>query len=443
MEPQSAKAIAYLQGEMSETEQEQFEQMLMESGTLREEVARSREVLDSLKNSGDGAVVRIVLDQITRAIALGASDIHLVPQRREVRVSYRVDGFLQEAPPLARSDQQAVIDRWKVMADMNLAERNLPQDGRIPIKHKNEDFDLRVSVLPTLYGERVTARILSRGDVRLGLDRLQISAAPLAALKRLSHLGSGLIITSGQTGVGKTTLLYSLLQEIKTAGRGGRSLMTVEDPVEFGFDLGISQTGVNRRAGLTYANVLRGMRRSDPDVILCSEMRDQETAEIITEIALTGHLVLSALHTTSALGTIQRLRDIGIMNFLIADMTAGLIGQRLVRRIDERETEEYEPAPEELEKAGLTRADGPFRRGVPSEANGGTGFKGRVPLVEVVEITPTLRRLIAERAPGEELWRAAFAKNADSLRDDARARVEAGLTTVEEVNWALFDYPTG
>jgi type II secretory ATPase GspE/PulE/Tfp pilus assembly ATPase PilB-like protein len=326
---------------------------------------------------------------------------------------------------------------------MNLAQRNLPQDGHIPIKNNNQDFDLRVSVLPTLHGERVTARILYRGGALLGMDRLQISSAPLAALRRLSQLGSGLILTSGQTGVGKTTLLYSLLQEIKSGNRGGQNILTIEDPVEMELDLGISQMAVNRRAGLTYASGLRGMLRSDPDIIFCAEMRDQETAEIATEIALTGHLLISALHTTSALGAVQRLRDMGIENFLIADMLAGLIGQRLVRRIDTTETEEYEPAMEELDKAGLTRADGPFQRGVSLETNGGTGFKGRIPLVEVVEITPTLRRLIAERASYEDLWRAAFTKNADSLRDDARARVRAGLTTVEEVNWALFDYPMG
>jgi type IV pilus assembly protein PilB len=442
-EQQSAKALAYLKGEMSETERELFEQMLTESEALREELTRSRQLLDILDTTRDSTVIQIVNDLIVQAITQNASDIHLVPQRRAVLVRYRVDGYLQELPTLEKSQQQAVVDRWKAMADMNLTERNLPQDGRIPLKHKNQDFDLRVSVLPTLYGERVTARILARGGVLLGLEQLQISPSPLAALKRLGRLGAGLILTSGQTGAGKTTLLYSLLQEIKTSGRGGQNILTIEDPVEFGFDLGISQTGVDRRAGLTYANALRGMLRSDPDVIYCAEMRDQETAEIISEIALTGHLILSALHTTSALGTLQRLRDMGIANFVIADIVAGLIGQRLVRRIDTRATEEYEPAPEELEKAGLTLSDGPFRRGIPSEANGNTGFRGRIPLVEVVEMTPALRHLIADKASDEVLWRAAFSKNADSLRDDARARVRAGLTTVEEVNWALFDYPIG
>ncbi|MES2459484.1 MAG: ATPase, T2SS/T4P/T4SS family [Armatimonadota bacterium] len=440
-EQQSAKALAYLKGEMSEPERDIFEQMLTESEALREEVVRSRQILDSIDATRDDAVVRIVNDQITQAITRGASDIHLVPQRRSVMVSCRIDGYLQEVSTLAKEHQQAVIDRWKLMADMNLAERSLPQDGRIPLKHNKADYDLRVSILPTLYGERLTARILSEGGVLLGFDHLRLSPAPLAALKRLSRLGAGLILTTGQTGVGKTTLLYSLLQEIRTSGRGGQNILTIEDPVEFGFDLGISQTGVNRRMGLTYAAALRGMLRSDPDVILCAEMRDLETAELTAEIALTGHLILSALHTTSALGAIQRLRDIGIENFLIADIVAGLIGQRLVRRIDTGETEEYEPDTEELERAGLTKADGPFLRGVPSDSNGGTGFKGRIPLVEVVEVTPVLRRLIAERASDEALWRAAFAKNAGSLRDDARSRVRAGLTTVEEVNWALFDYP--
>jgi len=340
---------------------------------------------------------------------------------------------------LTKHQLQPVVDRWKVIADMLVGENQVPQDGRIPVQHRGSDFDLRVSTLPTLYGERITTRILYRSTAILGLENLQISAPAAAALGRLAKLESGLVFTSGHSGVGKTTLLYSLLLEMQKDERRRRNLMTIEDPIEHQLN-GVSQTQTNKRAGLTFAVALRSMLRCNPDVILCGEIRDRESAGLVSEIALTGPLVLSALHTTNAVGIIQRLRDIGVENFKIGDTLAGVIGQRLVRRIDSTQTEEYVPADEELRRAGLTRADGPFVRGVASEANGGTGFKGRIPLIEVAEITLGMRRLITENASLEDIQRAAFGRGG-SLRADGAARVKAGLTTVEEVNRVLSDYP--
>jgi type II secretory ATPase GspE/PulE/Tfp pilus assembly ATPase PilB-like protein len=277
--------------------------------------------------------------------------------------------------------------------------------------------------------------------VLIGLDHLALSPGPLSTLRRFARNRAGMVVATGATDSGKTTLLYSLLLEANASGRPGRNILTVEDPVEYVLGQGISQTAINVRAGLTFTAAMKAMRRSDPDVVLCGEVRDLATAELAVETALTGHLVFLALHTQSAIGVIQRLRDIGIENHLIADVLTGVIAQRLVRRIDSRKTEEYQPDPEELHRIGLTPADGPFVRGIPTEENGGTGFHGRIPLIEILEVSPALRRLVADRGSYEELFRAAFA-NGGSLRDDARARVRAGLTTVEEANWALFDYPS-
>jgi type II secretory ATPase GspE/PulE/Tfp pilus assembly ATPase PilB-like protein len=440
-EQRSAQALAYLKGEMTGAERDRFEEALTESEELRDELSRARELLDALHSADKPSVIRMVNAQISIAIDGGASDLHLVPERRNVLVRTRVDGYLRDMMRVPQSLLQPLVDRWKVMADMHIAERRLPQDGRLPFKHNNKDYDLRVNVLPTLYGERVTVRILDRTAKAPHLSIYEASPVAHDALRRLARLNSGMVLTSGATGTGKTTLLYALLLEAHGSGRPGRNFLTIEDPVELALGRGITQTAINKRAGLTYAAALSAMLRSDPDVIFCAELRDLETAELATQIALTGHLFLSALHTTSALGIIERLRNIGVENFLIADVLAGAVGQRLVRRVDARQTEEYEPAEEELRRLGLTRADGPFVRGVPIEENGNTGFSGRIPLIEAVEVTPALRRLIAEKAPYEELWRAAFVSSGASLLDDARAKVKAGLTTVEEVNWSLFDYP--
>lgn len=436
------EAIAYLKGEMPEAERLLFEDRMAESEELREQLSEARTLLDALTVSGEEATVRVVNEQITEAIRRGASDLHILPERQEVRIRLRIDGHLHDMAPLPNHLMRPVVDRWKVMADMHVGERRVPQDGRLPIKHTGEDYNLRVNILPTLYGERVTVRILPTSRVLLGLDHLGLDIRQMEALRRITRRGSGMILACGRINQGKTTLLYSLLKEMQEgSGLPQRSILTVEDPVEMSLGKGISQTSVDRRAGLTYPAALRTMLRADAEVVYCAEMRDLETAEIATELALTGRLVLSSLHTASALHGVERLRNMGLENFLIADTLAGLIGLRLVRRTDTTQTEEYQPTEEELERAGLTPSDGPFRRGVPAEANGHTGFKGLVPLIEIIEPTPDLRRRIATGATVEEMWQTAFNTSSGSLRDVARERVRAGLTTVEEVNWALYDYP--
>lgn len=446
--------VAFLKNEMSAEESAAFQQRIAEDEDLQTEVEKSKAVLAALAAANSTPLIRMVNAILASGIERGVSDIHIVPGRgQKLSILFRQDGALREATteeltggvmtePLPFHLHQPIIDRFKTMADMHLGERRLPQDGRLPVTHQNKDYNIRVTTLPSLYGERLTARILPQQDIMVGLERLGYNDAQLTTLRRLIRLRSGLILVGGWVDSGKTTLIYSLLQEMQKPGWPRRNILTVEDPIEMGFPLEgspITQTAINKRLGLTFAAALHAARRNDPDVIYCGGMRDEETTEICVETALIGHLLLASLPVASALGIVERLRNIGIPNYLIADSVAGLVGVRLARRVDKRQTEEYTPDAEELARLGLTANDGPFLRGVPTRENGNSGFAGRVPLIEIIEVTPALRRLIAEGADRETLAAEAF-RNGGSLRDDARAKIKAGLTTVEEVSWTLFDY---
>ena len=462
------QVLAFLKGEMTGEERTAFEETLVRSAELRAELERSRELLGVLEGASEKSLVARVNALIHGAVERGASDIHVVPDRDETLVSIRVDGVLHEAERVPKAMHQSVVDRWKVMADMSLGERRLPQDGRIPLRTNNRDFDLRVNVLPTLYGERVTARILDRSHVLVGLDNLGLSETQQNVLTRLARRPSGLVVAGGRAGTGKTTVLYSLLWYIREVTSGGgpngappqnspaessaartvpggsrrANIMTVEDPVELHLS-GISQTAVNDKAGLTYANALRGVFRSDPDVIYCAATRDLEVAELLAELATTGHTVLTALNVSGAVEVVTRLRDMGVERFLIADMLAGAWGQRLARKTCPDCREEYAPDPEHLRVAGLSAAqDGPFTRGKGCEKCGGLGYRGRTLLLEAFETDADLRRLIADDASAEALWAVAFGAGG-SLWDDARGKIRAGVTTVEEAARVLFDYRHG
>jgi len=445
------QVLAFLKGEMNAGERAVFEETLVRSAELRAELERSRDLLGVLEAASEKSLIERVNALIQGAIARGASDIHIVPARDETLVSVRVDGVLHEAGRVPKALHQSVVDRWKVLADMDLNERRLPQDGRFPVRANEHDFDLRVSILPTLYGERVTARILDRSHVLVGLDNLGLSEAQQNVLMRLARRPSGLVVAGGRAGTGKTTVLYSLLWYIRevssisvSAGDSLRAnIMTVEDPVELAL-AGVSQTAVNEKAGLTYASALRGIFRSDPDVIYCAAARDREVAELLAELATTGHTVLTALSVGSAIEVITRLRDMGVERFLIADALAGAWGQRLARTVCPHCREEYAPDPEHLRVAGLSAPpNGPFTRGKGCEKCGGLGYRGRTVLLEVFETNVDLRRLIADDAPADALWAATFSKTGGSLWDDARAKIRAGVTTVEEAARVLFDYPHG
>lgn len=444
------QVLAFLKGEMTGEERTAFEETLVRSAELRAELERSRELLGVLEVASEKSLVLRVNAMIVRAIEHGASDIHVVPGRDETLVSIRVDGVLHEAERIPKALRESIVDRWKLMADMNVQERRLPQDGRIPVRNEGKDYDLRVNVLPTLYGERVTAHVLDHSHVLVGLDNLGLSEAQQNALTRLAHRPSGLVVAGGRAGTGKTTVLYSLLRYTLelTSGvtlPGGAlhaNIMTVEDPVELQLS-GVSQTPVNDKAGLTYASALRGVFRSDPDVIYCAATRDLEVAELLAELATTGHTVLTALNVSGAVEVVTRLRDMGVERFLIADALAGAWGQRLARKTCPDCREEYAPDPEHLRVAGLDAAqDGPFTRGKGCEKCGGLGYRGRTLLLEAFETDANLRRLIADDAPAEALWVEAFGSGG-SLWDDARAKIRTGVTTVEEAARVLFDYRHG
>jgi len=334
-----------------------------------------------------------------------------------------------------------VVDRWKLMAECNLQERRVPQDGRIGVRHQGNDYDLRVTILPTLVGERVSARVLGKSALPADFAGLGLPEAQIERLRRLIHRSAGFVAIAAPPGSGKTTLLYLLLREIQAHPTDLATIMTVEDPVEHLLDEDlISQVAVHRRAGLTYPVAVRAMLRCDPDVLFVGDLPDQETAQLALHAAMTGHRVLTALSANNAVGGIQRLRELGLDPASIALATAGIISQRLVRRPCSQCATPYEPNAIALQRLGLSTSDGPYLQSVGCDACRQTGFSGRVALVEVLELDDVVRRRIVEGASLESLWQETLGRGG-SLWEDAREKVRQGLTTVEEVTRALFDYP--
>jgi type II secretory ATPase GspE/PulE/Tfp pilus assembly ATPase PilB-like protein len=442
MEAYQEQVLAFLKGELSDEEKKAFEESLARSTELRAELERSRELLDLMEAASEKATVHRVFEQIRRAIERGASDIHVIPGLHEGTVFLRIDGALQELERIPKEQYLPVIDRWKVMADCSLTERQLPQEGRIAIhsEGQDKDFDLRVMIMPTVLGERVTARVLLKSGEIVELDKLGFSGAQLEVMRRLVGLPNGVVAVAGPPGSGKTTTLYGMLLHLQRPERTRANIMTVEEPVEFVLD-GISQTRVNRRTGLTYATALRAVLRSDLDVVMIGDLPDRETAELALQMASTGHLVLAHYTASSALGAIVRLRETVVEPFLVAQTLTGVVSQRLARHICSGCVEEYEPSSTPLKRLGLTPADGPFHRGAGCEACRKSGYRGRIVLCEILVVDPPLSQLIADGAPLETLWQESFGRAGGSLWDDAREKVRQGLTTVEEVVRVLFDYP--
>lgn len=451
------QAFAYLRGEMNPGGRAAFEEELTRSEELRAELQTARALLDMLDAANEDSLVRMVNAHVQQAIGERASDIHIVPgmgadngeeegenqgdKDGATLISYRVDGLLRPAARVSAGQHRALVDRWKVMAGLNLNEQHLPQDGRVVFRVAQGEFDLRVSILPTVAGERVTARILDRSRALPALDALGMDASTLAAVKRLAERPHGLVMLAGTTHSGRTTTAYALLRHLQAFGGGQTSIMTVEDLIEHRLE-GISQTAVHRRGGLTYPNALRGILRSDPDVVYVGATRDEDTAQLGIELAVTGHFTLSQLNVGGAIQTVQRLRDMGIENHLLASNLSGAVGLRLIQRVCSHCAVSYEPARRDLARAGLSPVeDGPFRRGTGCAACRSTGYSGRVGLFEAWEVTPRLRVLIAERADADTLWNESFGRIGGSLWDDAREKIRLGLITVEDAAWALFDYP--
>lgn len=381
---------------------------------------------DLLDTADDAPVIRLINGVIAEAVRTGASDIHLEPFESALIVRMRVDGVLREALTLSPRITPLLVSRIKVMARLDIAEKRVPQDGRIPLALGGKTLDVRVSTLPSRAGERVVLRILDKDQAGLSLEQLGMAPDALEAFRAALKEPNGIILVTGPTGSGKTTSLYAGLSLLNDATR---NILTVEDPVEYAID-GIGQTQVNTKVGMTFAAGLRAILRQDPDVVMVGEIRDVETAGIAVQASLTGHLVLSTVHTNDAVGAITRLRDMGIEPFLLASTLRLIVAQRLVRRLC-GECRTAEPADKATAKlAGIKKGDTVWRpHGCPHCQN--TGYVGRVGLYETIRVDDAVRRLIASEAGEEAIAAAAFA-TAGTLSQRARDLVLSGVTSVEE-----------
>ena len=375
-------------------------------------------------------VVRYVNLIVREAYDAGASDIHLEATRSGASTRFRIDGVLTVVPEPPGGLHLAVISRVKLLAQLDIAERRRPQDGRIRVRLESRELDLRVSTVPTMHGESVVLRLLERGGRPVGLEELGLAPEVLERVLRLAERPHGMLVATGPTGSGKTTTLYAALTR---RNRSEEKIVTVEDPIEYQLP-GITQVPVQREAGTSFATALRSILRQDPDVLMIGEMRDQETAELAVQSAMTGHLVFSTLHTNDAVGAIPRLLDLGVPAYLVAATLEGVLAQRLVRRICAECRSEYEPSPEAV-AALAGRPVGRIRlhRGTGCRACRGTGFRGRVGLFELLVVGDPLRELIARGGTRAELRGLALEQGMVPLKSDGWRKVEAGLTTVEEV----------
>uniref|UniRef100_UPI00374DDDBF GspE/PulE family protein n=1 Tax=Stenotrophomonas sp. TaxID=69392 RepID=UPI00374DDDBF len=369
---------------------------------------------------------------VGRVTDVRASDIHLEPFENGLHVRYRIDGVLQEADLLPVKQGAAVVSRIKLLAHIDIAERRLPQDGRIRTRVKGRELDLRISTVPTVHGESVVMRVLDRASVRLSLEEMAMDSSTLSAFRSLLARPHGIFLVTGPTGAGKTTTLYAGLAELDSSVQ---KIITVEDPVEYQF-AGIAQMQVHPQIGLTFASALRSILRQDPDIIMIGEMRDLETSRIAIQSALTGHLVLSTLHTNNAAGGITRLLDMGVEDYLLTSTINGILAQRLVRRLEPTHAERYEASPEEIERFELRRLqpEGPIHlyRPKPS-ALAPTGYLGRTTIMEFLVMNDALRRAVMRRDGMGEIERIAREAGMRTMYEDGLAKALSGQTTIEEV----------
>jgi type IV pilus assembly protein PilB len=413
-------------GELLEELEEEEVQVVEESHEDDVSAAALRAMVE------DEPVVRLINGLLTEAVRRGASDIHVEPYEKELRVRYRLDGALQEIMQPPERMRKALTSRLKILADLNIAERRIPQDGRIKMKIGKRVIDFRVSTLPTLFGEKIVLRILDRGSLRLELEEFGMEpSAEKAFLGAISN-PYGMVLVTGPTGSGKTTSLYAALNRIN---REDVNIMTAEDPVEYNLT-GINQVQVRANIGLTFASALRAFLRQDPNIIMVGEIRDLETGGIAIKASLTGHLVLSTLHTNDAPSTITRLVDMGLEPFNVASAISLITAQRLVRRICKKCKTEKEYVPEALEAAGIPSeelSEYTFYRGEGCDACSGSGYAGRQGLYEVLPMTKSIRRLVLQSASADDLKDAAIREGMITLRQDGLLKVKRGITTLEEV----------
>ena len=390
-----------------------------------------KKLLSSKEAGEEAPIVKLTNLIIVQAVRDRASDIHIEPEDKMVRVRYRIDGVLHRVVSLPKFLQMPITSRIKIMSDLDIAERRLPQDGRIKMEVGNKSIDLRVAAQPTLFGENVVMRILDKSSIMMGIESLGFSKEDFGTFVDLIRRPHGMIMVTGPTGSGKTTTLYSALNRVNTEDR---NIMTMEEPIEYQIPL-IRQTQVNPQIGLTYAAGLRAILRQDPDIIMVGEIRDLETAEISVHAALTGHLVFSTLHTNDAASAFARFVDMGVETFLASSSIIGVIAQRLVRVVCEKCKEEYHPAQVVIDELGLTgnKKDLTFYKGKGCPLCKGTGYKGRIGIFSILRVTPRIQELIVSRAPSIDIDKVARGEGMKTLRDDCLIKVVQGMTTVEEM----------
>ncbi|HLT89873.1 MAG TPA: type II secretion system ATPase GspE [Woeseiaceae bacterium] len=381
---------------------------------------------DLLESDDDAPIIRFINAILTEAVKDNASDVHIEPYENRLNVRFRIDGVLQEILQTRRALAPLVVSRIKVMSKLDIAEKRLPQDGRISLRIAGRAVDVRVSTMPSGHGERVVLRLLDKQAGRLDLGSLGMDERSQALMDELIHKPHGIILVTGPTGSGKTTTLYAALERIND---NSRNIMTVEDPIEYFID-GIGQTQVNTKVEMTFARGLRAILRQDPDVVMVGEIRDLETAQIAVQASLTGHLVLSTLHTNTAVGAITRLRDMGVEPFLLSSSLIGVLAQRLVRVLDDDTKVAYPAREYECRSLGLDPADPPmlYRPGTED----GTGYRGRTGIYELIAVDDTMRTMIHDGVSEQQLERYARTLG-PGIRDDGRRLVLAGVTTLEEV----------
>ncbi|MBI4342173.1 MAG: Flp pilus assembly complex ATPase component TadA [Candidatus Omnitrophica bacterium] len=385
-----------------------------------------------LRQTQEAPVIKYTDAILTKAVRVHASDVLIEPREKTVRVRYRVDGVLQDSQAPPRQFHAAIVSRIKVMSELNIAERRLPQDGHFSFRVDERLIDFRVSILPSTFGGNVCLRILDKGEIKLDIDTLGFEPGDLERLKACARRPHGMLLSTGPTGSGKTTTLYSLLKLIDSPDR---NIVTVEDPVEFEID-GINQVNAKMDIGLTFAKALRSILRQDPDVIMVGEIRDAETADMAIKSALTGHLVLSTLHTNSAAGSIVRLVNMGMEPFLINSCLMAAVGQRLVRKVCLKCQEPYRPPKGLAEKLGLLDKRGEpleLARGVGCRACFQSGYTGREVIAEVLVMTPEVRELVLRRAPERDVQNMARKQGMKTLREHGLAKAVARLTTLDEI----------
>ncbi len=395
---------------------------------LAEELAEPEDLLDA---NDEAPIIRLVNAILFQAVAQRASDIHFEPFEKDLVVRYRIDGLLYNILSPPKRFQSSLLSRIKIMAGMNIAEKRLPQDGRIGLKIAGRDIDIRVSDVPTPYGERIVLRILDKSTMLLNMEDIGLAPNGLAMMERLIHLAHGMVLVTGPTGSGKTTTLYVCLNKINASDK---NVMTIEDPIEYQIK-GIGQIQVNPKIELTFANGLRSILRQDPDVIMVGEIRDAETAQIAIHASLTGHLVFSTLHTNDSSGAITRLLDMEIEPFLITSSVAAIIAQRLIRLICPSCRYSYQPTSEEFEKLGLKREDRSllFYRGEGCSNCMQTGYRGRSGIYEILLLDDALKEMIVSKADASQIKMKAISRGMVTLREDGARRVMDGMTTTEEV----------